>query len=178
MSGRETSQSSTAHGGHATLAIDGNLDTNYNAGSCTHTKGENSPWWHVRLAGETTVYAVEVTNRGDCCGERLNGLQVTVDGQLCASGVTFSQGETKEIMCTAPVTGTVVRLEIPGRSKVLTLCEVGVRGAPAGHGKPTVLIWTEPSSGGKEERQPFHAPEHSTLSTTPLRPSFPLPPSR
>ena len=130
LSGRPTSQSSTGWDGHAARAIDGNRNTNYGAGSCTHTNHNNSPWWHVRLAGETTVYAVQVTNRGDCCGERLNGLRVTVDGQLCASGVTFSQGETKEITCTAPVTGTDVRLEIPGYSGYLTLCEVAVRGAP------------------------------------------------
>ena len=129
LSSRVTSQSSTGWNGHAARAIDGNPDTNYGAGSCTHTNHDNSPWWQIRLAGETTVYAVKVTNRGDCCGGRLNGLEVTVNGQLCASGVSFSQGETKEITCTAPVTGTDVRLEIPGRREYLTLCEVEVRGA-------------------------------------------------
>ena len=134
LSGLSASQSSTytGHvGGDAARAIDGNLDTDYAAGSCTHTNQDNSPWWQVRLAGETTVTAVKVTNRGDThwtTVQRLDGLQVTVNGQLCASGVTFSRGETKEITCIAPVTGTDVRLEIPGRNEVLTLCEVGVRG--------------------------------------------------
>jgi len=127
LSGGSTSQSSTFVGGLSARAIDGNLDPEWWGNSCSATHWSTSPWWQVQLAGETTVTAVQVTNRGDCCGERLNGLQVTVNGQLCASGVTFSQGETKVITCTTPVRGTDVRLQILG-FKQLTLCEVKVKG--------------------------------------------------
>lgn len=129
LSGRPTAQSSTGWGGEAARAIDGNANSNWSGNSCAHTGWDHAPWWHVDLGATTVVTAVKVTDRGDCCGGRLNGLQVTVDGQLCASGVTFNQGETKEITCTAPVTGANVRLEIPGRHEYLTLCEVGVRAA-------------------------------------------------
>jgi hypothetical protein len=142
LSGRATAQSSTGWGGEAARAIDGNVNSDYRGNSCTHTEHNYAPWWQVDLGAATIVTAVKVTNRGDCCGGRLNGLQVTVDGQLCASGVTFNQGETKEITCTAPVTGTNVRLEIPGRHEYLTLCEVGVKAA----GGDTIEVLNGPTA--------------------------------
>ena len=67
-----------------------------------------------------------MTNRGDCCESRLNDLVVLVDGQPCRSGVSLTRGEIRVIECDAPVSGTVVQLELPGKDRILTLCEVGV----------------------------------------------------
>ncbi len=50
-------------------AVDGNADSNWASGSCTHTKKEQGAWWAVDLQAEVTVNSVKVTNRGDCCGE-------------------------------------------------------------------------------------------------------------
>ena len=89
LAGLPVAQSSTGWGGVASRATDGNPNTDYHAGSCTHTVGEgvfNSPWWRVTLAAPRTLAVVSVTNRGDCCGERLDGFSVLVDdvtGALC-----------------------------------------------------------------------------------------------
>ena len=99
----------------------------YRSGSCTHTGPEDSPWWRVTLAAPRTIVAVSVTNRGDCCGERLDGFSVLVDGVTCAAGVRIMSGGTKLVPCVA--TGREIQIMLPGRpgeSRVLTLCEVGV----------------------------------------------------
>ena len=50
----------------------------YKAGSCTHTDKDKDAWWRVDLKRETQIHAVEVYNRADCCGSRLNGFQVKI----------------------------------------------------------------------------------------------------
>ena len=46
------------------LAVDGNKNTNYSAGSCSHTAiGVTPPWWAVDLGSLTYVYGVNLTNR-------------------------------------------------------------------------------------------------------------------
>ncbi len=82
-SGR-ASQSSTAHGGDAKRAIDGNKSPSYNDGGQTHTE-ENSrkPWWEVDLGAEVPIESIVVYNRGDgFLGGRLNGFTLKVlDGE-------------------------------------------------------------------------------------------------
>jgi len=69
---------------------------------------------------------VRVTNRGDCCGERLNGFDIWTDGgRKCASNVFVGQGRTLEVACVA--TTRRVKIQLP-RSGMLTLCEVEVKG--------------------------------------------------
>ncbi len=50
-------------------AVDGNSDSNYGAGSCTHTD-VNIPKrnWAVNLGRRYHLSSVKITNRGDCCG--------------------------------------------------------------------------------------------------------------
>ena len=53
--------------------------------SCTHTyggyngAGSTNPWWRVDLFNEYAVNKVIVSNREDCCSERLNGFQVEIN---------------------------------------------------------------------------------------------------
>jgi putative heme-binding domain-containing protein len=74
------SQSSTAHGGAARRATDGNTDGNYNAGTSTHTQeGTDDPWWQVDLGRELPIEKIVVWNRTDgALGSRLNGFTVRV----------------------------------------------------------------------------------------------------
>ena len=53
------------------------------------------------LPGSYAVSKVRVLNRGDCCGNRLNGFSVSVDGVPCASDVQIGWGEAKEVACVA-----------------------------------------------------------------------------
>lgn len=62
----KASQSSTAHGGVASRAIDGNTSGNYNDGTATHTQeGTDEPWWEVDLGREMPIEKITVWNRTD-----------------------------------------------------------------------------------------------------------------
>ena len=69
--GKLTFQSTTEElwYGEASKAVDGKKNTAYGGGSCTHTLEENNPWWAVDLLWSRLVGEVNITNRGDCCGE-------------------------------------------------------------------------------------------------------------
>jgi putative heme-binding domain-containing protein len=76
----KASQSSTAHGGDAKKAIDGNTSGKFNDGGQTHTQ-ENSlnPWWEVDLGDEYPLDKIVVYNRtDDGLGKRLEGFTIRV----------------------------------------------------------------------------------------------------
>jgi hypothetical protein len=84
------SQSSTAFSGFAAFGIDGNNNGTYGygAGSVTHTDQERG-WWQVQLDAPYAVSQINVFNRTDCCGARINGFEVLLfDGltQVWSSG--------------------------------------------------------------------------------------------
>ena len=75
---KDTAQSSIGAGGFSGRAVDGDSNTNFNGGSCAHTRGEKQPWWRVDLGNVELVNEVYVVNRGDCCGDRLNPFEIRV----------------------------------------------------------------------------------------------------
>jgi hypothetical protein len=76
---KPTSQSSDyPTGSKSNLAVDGNDDGNWHAGSVTATSGNENPWWEVDLGSEVTISRIEVYNRTDCCGEQLNDAKVEI----------------------------------------------------------------------------------------------------
>lgn len=76
----KASQHSTAHGGAASRAIDGNTSSDYNEGGQTHTReGVTNPWWEVDLGRDYPIESIVIYNRGDgSLGERLKGYTLTV----------------------------------------------------------------------------------------------------
>ena len=78
---KNTSESST-HSYSADKAVDGIKTTGLTQGSCTHTDIEDRPWWEVDLGKTYDITGVEITNRGDCCGNSLKNFDITVDGNL------------------------------------------------------------------------------------------------
>ncbi|XP_067217491.1 uncharacterized protein [Chanodichthys erythropterus] len=127
-------QSSLGHAlGDAQHAVDGNRDSDYFKSSCTHTKTEFNPWWRVDLGNIYSVSNVTITNRGDCCKERLRGAQIRVgnsldnngnDNELVATLLTVLDGT--QTFSFEPVNGRYVNIYLPGNDEVLTLCEVEV----------------------------------------------------
>jgi len=103
MTGASATQSSTSNGGDAGRAINGDSDVSWSSGSCTHTRSEAAPWWEVTvpLAQPLQITSVKVTNRGDCCAERLNGFDLAINGVTCASNNQVGQGVTAEVSCAA-----------------------------------------------------------------------------
>lgn len=62
---KSASQSSTAYGGDASRAVDGNRDNDYGHRSVTHTDFQDHSWWKVDLEKEESVGTVRIYNRGD-----------------------------------------------------------------------------------------------------------------
>ncbi|KAL1272054.1 hypothetical protein QQF64_031070, partial [Cirrhinus molitorella] len=126
-------QSSLYNNGVAEHAVDGNRDTDYGKGSCTHTNAEFNPWWRADLGNVYSISRVAITNRGDCCKEKLRGAQIRIgnnlenDGnnnELVATVLTVHDGtKTFEF---EPVNGRYVNIFLPGNDEILTLCEVEV----------------------------------------------------
>ena len=79
--------------------------------------------WKVDLGNSQKITKIKITNRGDCCGTRMNGFSVLVDGRTCASNVRINQGQTKEVPCSA--TGRNVQVSLPNKP-YLMVCEFGV----------------------------------------------------
>uniref|UniRef100_A0A674A414 Fucolectin tachylectin-4 pentraxin-1 domain-containing protein n=1 Tax=Salmo trutta TaxID=8032 RepID=A0A674A414_SALTR len=133
---------SSLHGdGQAHNAIDGNRESNYYKRSCTHTEWETNPWWRVDLLDVYRVTAVNITNRGDCCPERLDGAEIRIGNSLENNGTNnprcvvisnIPAGETNTFQCNE-MEGRYVVVLIPGQNKILTLCELEVYGTPAGN---------------------------------------------
>ncbi|KAF1388495.1 hypothetical protein PFLUV_G00090860 [Perca fluviatilis] len=129
--------------GFAHNAIDGNRESDYNAGSCTQTIEQTNPWWRVDLLESYIVTSIIITNRGDAFPERINGAEIHIGNSLQNNGAAnpvagvFSHipaGQSSEITVTSLVEGRYVTVVLPGLKRVLTLCEVEVYGyrAPTG----------------------------------------------
>lgn len=72
--------------GHASNAIDGNRDSDYNHGSCTATTFQDDPWWRLDLLDKYVVTSITITNRKDCCPERLDGAEIHIGNSLLSNG--------------------------------------------------------------------------------------------
>ncbi|XP_077127865.1 uncharacterized protein LOC143783346 [Ranitomeya variabilis] len=120
--------------GYAKNAIDGGNDTTYNNGSCTHTNQVKNPWWKLNLKQIYKISNVVLTNRMDCCPERLMGAEVRIGNSpnnvnpVCGT-VTNVTSATLSFCCN-DMEGQYVSVVIPGRTEYLTLCEVEVYGQP------------------------------------------------
>ncbi|KAL7393591.1 hypothetical protein ABVT39_013279 [Epinephelus coioides] len=133
--GRVT-QSSVLSGGVAERAIDRNRASNWNQGSCTQTNCQTKPWWRLDLLRTHKINTVTITNRKDCCHDRLNGAEIRIGNSLndngnanprCAVIRSIPAGASQTFVCNG-MQGRYVNIVIPGRRKYLTLCEVEVLG--------------------------------------------------
>uniref|UniRef100_A0A673GWR6 Fucolectin tachylectin-4 pentraxin-1 domain-containing protein n=1 Tax=Sinocyclocheilus rhinocerous TaxID=307959 RepID=A0A673GWR6_9TELE len=119
--------------GAAQNAVDGNRQSSYALGSCSVTNGDMNPWWRVDLLDVYRVTRVSITNRGDCCEKRIEGIQIRIGNSLENNGNNneaaivgpIPLGNTK-IFEFKHVKGRYVNLIVPGRNEYLTLCEVEV----------------------------------------------------
>uniref|UniRef100_A0A8C6V2U5 Fucolectin tachylectin-4 pentraxin-1 domain-containing protein n=1 Tax=Neogobius melanostomus TaxID=47308 RepID=A0A8C6V2U5_9GOBI len=112
-------------------AIDGNRDSNYNHGSCAVTKQQIDPWWRVDLLEPYIITSITITNRGDCCPERLDGAEIHV--------VEKTLGQFQTITFTSRVKGRYVTVLLRG-DRLLTVCEVEVYGYRAPTGESIALF--------------------------------------
>uniref|UniRef100_A0A3P9Q9R8 Si:ch211-215k15.4 n=1 Tax=Poecilia reticulata TaxID=8081 RepID=A0A3P9Q9R8_POERE len=129
--------------GAASNAIDGNTNSVFRDGSCSHTEQQSNPWWRVDLLDSYVVTRVIITNREDCCEERINGAEIRIGNSIQFNGIenpraatifSIPRGAFKVIDILNRIEGRYVTIVIPGSGKILTLCEVEVYGyrAPTG----------------------------------------------
>ncbi|KAG9283888.1 fucolectin-4-like [Astyanax mexicanus] len=122
--------------GLAYYAIDGNPNSDARDGSCSHTNPQSNPWWRVDLLNKYKITFITITNRGDCCAERLNGAEIHVGNSLINNG---NDNPRVAVVSSIPpgrsvtfklsnVSGRYVTVIIPGYNRILTLCEVEVYG--------------------------------------------------
>ncbi|KAE8605644.1 hypothetical protein XENTR_v10015258, partial [Xenopus tropicalis] len=125
-------------------AIDGNMDSNFYHGSCSFTNNDMSPWWRVDLLKSHKISQIVVTNRGDCCGNLIDGAQILVGDSLenngnnnpsCSEINYLPNGGTQTFECNG-MAGRYVNIIIPGKETYLTLCEVQVFGVPVSKKPP------------------------------------------
>ncbi|XP_030250492.1 fucolectin-1-like [Sparus aurata] len=123
--------------GAASNAIDGNRESDYDAGSCTATITQTNPWWKLDLLESYIITSIIITNRRDCCADRINGAEVHVGNSLRDNGFSnplvavISQipaGRSLNITFTSHVEGRYVMVALRGSGRLLTLCEVEVYG--------------------------------------------------
>ncbi|XP_043938189.1 uncharacterized protein LOC122810685 [Protopterus annectens] len=131
-------QSSTWPGGSPQRAIDGNIDSNFFHGSCSSTDYDFGPWWMVDLQSTFEIHSVEITNRRECCRERIRGAEVHVgdlhqkngtENPRCFNNSFMDFGDVWLFNCSG-LMGRYVTVSIPGTFQILTLCEVKVYGIP------------------------------------------------
>ncbi|KAK9957087.1 hypothetical protein ABG768_011357, partial [Culter alburnus] len=134
LGGTAVQSSTYDHLAAAQNAVDGNRNPIYTSGSCSHTAWDRDPWWRVDLLTVYKITRVSITNRRDCCAERINGAQIRIgnslqnngnNNQLAATVVSIPLGQTKTFEFN-PIKGRFVNIFIPGRNEHLTLCEVEV----------------------------------------------------
>lgn len=137
---KTATQSSTPYGqaGGARVAVDGNTNGQWTAGSVTHTDNQ-LPWWEVDLGAVYDISTIRIWNRTDCCRERLTQFRIVVgetpivanDTRTFGGGIqSFGTEDSKEFTSTVNTRGRYVRI-MQTRQDYLSLAEVEVFGAPA-----------------------------------------------
>nr|XP_055024248.1 fucolectin-like [Misgurnus anguillicaudatus] len=128
LGGRAVQSSTGIDGWEAANAIDTSPYT------CTHTATSDNPWWRVDLLDSYYISTVVVTNRPNCCPERLDGAEIRIGNSLENNGNNNSRcavlygvgfGQSASVSC-AEMNGRYVNVVIPGSSRLLSVCDVQV----------------------------------------------------
>jgi hypothetical protein len=69
---------SSENGGDAGRANDGNSNPNWSRGSVSATRNGPNEFWMVNLQGNFAIAGIKITNRADCCTDRIVGATVQV----------------------------------------------------------------------------------------------------
>ncbi|XP_049439305.1 fucolectin-6-like [Epinephelus fuscoguttatus] len=121
----------------ANNAIDGNRNSHFPDSSCSMTAKQTNPWWRVDLLESYIITSVIITNRGDCCAERIHGAQIHIGNSLEGNGASnplagtipaIARGESYTVTVSGRVEGRYVTVYLPGSETYLQLCEVEVYG--------------------------------------------------
>uniref|UniRef100_A0A3Q1HYQ6 Fucolectin tachylectin-4 pentraxin-1 domain-containing protein n=1 Tax=Anabas testudineus TaxID=64144 RepID=A0A3Q1HYQ6_ANATE len=127
-------QSSTAFSGYASAAIDGNRDSSYYSGSCSHTENAIGNWWSLLLPAVYRIATISITNRNELA-DRINNAEILIGNSLenngnnnprCAVISSIPAGGTSSFDCGGMI-GRLVNVFLPVYNP-LTICELEVYG--------------------------------------------------
>jgi hypothetical protein len=136
------SQSSIGWSGEPGRAIDGNTDTEWSGGSCSHTDdvASGSAWFQLDLGQHAIIDRVAVYHRTDCCQDRLESAHIYVsDTTDIGSGVKCGEisdhtQEPEIALCGGAAAGQYVTIDLAGggggssSGAYITICEIQVYG--------------------------------------------------
>ncbi|XP_067256477.1 fucolectin-1-like [Chanodichthys erythropterus] len=130
-------QSTTYYHCGAANTIDGIRYAPSEALHCSITLNQLSPWWRLDLLDYYYINRVTITNRADCCPERMTGVEIRIGNSLENNGnnnprcaVVSSPvpaGGTVSFLC-GGMGGRYMNMFLPKIQTFLTLCEVEVYG--------------------------------------------------
>ena len=127
---KQATQSSTAYGGNANRALDGNTNSSYSQNSITHTNFEKQAWWQVDLGRSEQVGLVRLFNRGDGeLAKRLSNFDVILYDE---KGQEISKQFIKQLTSNQldvqfnGKIGRYVRVQLHHEYQALSLAEVEV----------------------------------------------------
>ncbi len=115
---------STNLGDYAAVnAIDGNFMT------FNHTQNENNSWWQVKLPKDVYIQEIIITNRRDCCQDRLNNFDVIIMDSSGKAILSKYQKESRKEYNINGINriGRIVRIQLRGKNP-LHLSEIKVYG--------------------------------------------------
>ncbi|KAL1272086.1 hypothetical protein QQF64_031102 [Cirrhinus molitorella] len=130
---------STTYGAYwgAANAIDGIRYAPGEASYCTITLNKPNQWWRLDLLEYYYIYKVVITNRADCCPERMTGVEIRIGNSLVNNGndnprcavvtTRVPPGGTVSFNCNG-MGGRYVNMYLANIQTYLTLCEVEVYG--------------------------------------------------
>ena len=127
---KQATQSSTAYGGNANRALDGNTNSSYSQNSVTHTNFEKQAWWQVDLGRSEQIGLVRLFNRGDGeLAKRLSNFDVILYDE---KGQEVSKQFVKQLTSNQldvqfnGKIGRYVRVQLRHEQQALSLAEVEV----------------------------------------------------
>ena len=127
---KQASQSSTAYGGDANRALDGNTNNTYSQNSITHTNFENKAWWQVDLGRSEQVGLVRLFNRGDGeVAKRLSNFDVILYNdkgkEVARQYIKQLTSNQLDVQFNAQL-GRYIRIQLRHEHQALSLAEVEV----------------------------------------------------
>ncbi|ESO87585.1 hypothetical protein LOTGIDRAFT_166466 [Lottia gigantea] len=136
--GKETRQSSiyTNKGRKKSVssnAVDGNTDSDYRSGSCTHTKNHKDPWWCVDLQSTQQFQSIILYNRKTNKG-RLKGFSIKVSETGECNQSTFESNQvcykdissrSEDIYNCNITEGQFIFITVP--TGIVSVCEVEIQ---------------------------------------------------
>jgi len=136
--GKVTNQSSTYSDkkakGTSEKAVDGNPDTDFNKGHCSHTEEDTPSWWRVDLGSDNVpVFEVSIVNRFGTNRERFEDYKITLGNNQnvtrnpkCVGRYTFISFIASAVCYRNPLRAGRYLGIMTTREQFLQLCEVEV----------------------------------------------------